>query len=225
MIYNLSKNDIKLLEKLFERNDLNIMSANMYLDFIENYPHVFSSDDENYTRDFINLMEIDEEDFQNKKFINDYIFNSISKLDFEKYIHNEYLANVKPQEYKKGNIELKYQSYKKYETFISDDIYVNEGFVENSKLGYFDKEFKFLTLLENDQIWMLISPNEINTMQKHVNEANGNVLVLGLGLGYFPYMISLKNNIKSITIIENNKDIIDMFNLHISQYFNKMIDK
>ena len=54
---------------------------------------------------------------------------------------------------------------------------------------------------------MSIIPNEIETMKEAIETVKGNVLVYGLGLGYFPYMISLKNDVNKITIIEK-EDIL-----------------
>ena len=42
--------------------------------------------------------------------------------------------------------------------------------------------------------------------------AKGNVLVLGLGMGYVPFMMALKPEVKSITIVEKDPEIIDLFN-------------
>jgi hypothetical protein len=50
----------------------------------------------------------------------------------------------------------------------------------------------FPALLENDRIWMTITPNEIEIMIKPVDEAFGHVLTYGLGLGYYAYMVSKK---------------------------------
>ena len=58
---------------------------------------------------------------------------------------------------------------------------------------------------------MLITPNEIETMKKSISEATGNVLTYGLGLGYYAYMVSMKENVESVTIVEKDKEIIDLF--------------
>jgi 16S rRNA G966 N2-methylase RsmD len=48
-------------------------------------------------------------------------------------------------------------------------------------------------------------------MKPYIARAKGNVLVLGLGMGYVPYMISLKEEVSSVTIIEKDKEIIELF--------------
>ena len=67
------------------------------------------------------------------------------------------------------------------------------------QIGFFETEFKFPALLENDRIWMTITPNEIETMKEPVDGAFGNVLTFGLGLGYYAYMVSEKENVESVT--------------------------
>ena len=66
---------------------------------------------------------------------------------------------------------------------------------------------------------MSLNPNEIETMKPYIKKAKGNVLVLGLGMGYVPYMISLKDEVKSITIIEKDKEIIDLFKKNLLPLF------
>ena len=66
----------------------------------------------------------------------------------------------------------------------------------------------FPAILENDRIWMTVTPNEIETMKEPVDQAFGNVLTFGFGLGYYAYMISEKEEVTSITVVEINGDVI-----------------
>ena len=70
-------------------------------------------------------------------------------------------------------------------------------------------------LLKDEEIWMSVNPNEINTMKPFINEAKGKVLVLGLGMGYIAYMMSLKEDVKSVTVIEKDINIINLFKKNI----------
>ena len=101
---------------------------------------------------------------------------------------------------------------------IRDDIIISE-YTEIPSIGYFDKKFVFPTVFENGVEWMAIKPNEIETMKQSISEACGNVLVYGLGLGYYAYMISLKNEVESITIIERDESVIKLFYEHILPQF------
>ena len=66
---------------------------------------------------------------------------------------------------------------------------------------------------------MSVSPNEICTMEKPIEHARGKVLTLGCGLGYFAYMASLKDEVTSVTIVEREQDVIDLFQNYILPQF------
>lgn len=73
----------------------------------------------------------------------------------------------------------------------------------------------FPAVLENERIWMTITPNEIETMKEAVDKAFGNVLTFGLGLGYYAYMVSEKVNVESITVVEKIKmSLIYLINMY-----------
>lgn len=86
-------------------------------------------------------------------------------------------------------------------------------------VGYYDKNINIPILKENDKIWMSITEMEIYTSQFAVDKAHGDVLTFGLGLGYFPYMCSLKETVNKITIVEFNPKIIKMFKTYILPQF------
>ena len=66
---------------------------------------------------------------------------------------------------------------------------------------------------------MTVTPMEINTIRPAVERAHGKVLAYGLGLGYFAYMAAAKDDVDSVTVIELNKDIIELFVTHILPQF------
>ena len=78
-------------------------------------------------------------------------------------------------------------------------------------LGYFTKKTNFPTIYEGKIPWMSVIPSEINTMIQPLEEADGTVLVLGLGLGYYPYMAARKKNVRHLTIIEKSDEVIQLF--------------
>lgn len=56
-------------------------------------------------------------------------------------------------------------------------------------------------------------------MKEAVAEAHSNVLTFGLGLGYYAYMISEKNQVEQVTVVENNEDVIQLFQQYILPQF------
>ena len=79
-------------------------------------------------------------------------------------------------------------------------------------------------LLEDDGILMSDIPQEIYDHQKPIENAHGDVLVGGLGICYYGSMIAKKKNVKSITIVEKEKDIIDMVQPYIPKRINVIHD-
>lgn len=66
---------------------------------------------------------------------------------------------------------------------------------------------------------MTTIPNEINTMKDPIDKARGDVLTYGLGLGYYVYMVANKDEVRSITAVENDDEIIALFRQHILPQF------
>ncbi len=87
-----------------------------------------------------------------------------------------------------------------------------------------DKNIKTLSLAINDDIWMLDVPSESATIDPSALKAKGHVLSFGLGIGYFVYMASLNKDVKSITVIERNHRVIELFKHYILPQFKAKID-
>jgi hypothetical protein len=198
----------------------------------------------NNTPDFINKEEIEEivncgvsyeyafglmlaaafgmdtvDNVDDKELFNQYFSNMLHKLDANEYYDNPYYKNIKIPTIKINNSELKYEKYKPFEGFVCNDIIRTEEGRQIPQVGFFQTEFMFPAVLENDRIWMTITPNEIETMKEAVDKAFGNVLTFGLGLGYYAYMVSEKVNVESITVVEKNQDVIDLFNKYVLPQF------
>lgn len=60
-------------------------------------------------------------------------------------------------------------------------------------------------------------PQEIYDHEKPISNAHGDVLVGGLGLGYYPSCIINKPEVRSVTVIEKEQEIIDMVKPYIDK--------
>ena len=80
---------------------------------------------------------------------------------------------------------------------------------------------KFPSILEGDTnaVWMSVEPCEIESFQAFIQQASGNILLGGCGLGYLAYMLSLKPDVKHITILEIHPSIVQMFEEYILPQF------
>jgi hypothetical protein len=135
------------------------------------------------------------------------------------YLHNPYYKNIKIPRLKVGNSELTYEKYKPFEGFVCNDIIKTKEGRQIPQIGFLKTEFCFPTVLEHDRIWMTITPNEIETMKESVEQAFGNILTFGLGLGYYAYMVSEKENVEGVTVVEINEDVIHLFKKYILPQF------
>lgn len=163
-------------------------------------------------------LEIDD-NIEDRDLFNNYFVKMVHKLDANGYCDNPYYKNIKIPTVKAGSSELRYEKYKPFEGFVCNDIIPTEEGRQIPQIGFFETEFGFPAVLENGRLWMSITPNEIETMKEPVDRGFGKVLTYGLGLGYYAYMASQKNNVESITIVENNQDVIDLFNSYLLPQF------
>ena len=212
-------------------NDLNLSLSEMFLAIINNDEiaskkeiEVFSKTYEMEEREvfiskILDYWGIDVGQEEEEDIVRKFIYPAIKEINQEEFLNNPYYKTVKIQNIKDGRFSLVIDHYRPYEIFALDDISVNEDYHELSRLGYFKNEFPFIALNENDVTWMSITPNEIKTMEKSINEVYGNVIVFGLGLGYFPFMVSLKETVKHITIIEKDEKIISLFSKYLLPQF------
>lgn len=155
---------------------------------------------------------------ENQDVIDMYFDKMVHKLEVKDYIRNPYYENIPFNNKKIDSWQIKKGKYKPYELFVFDDFkYENDLVIP--QVGYFSEPFYYLAVYDNNRLWMSITPNEINTMKQPINNAKGNVLTFGLGLGYFAYMCSLKDDVKSVTIVEKDERVIKLFKEYILPYF------
>lgn len=86
-------------------------------------------------------------------------------------------------------------------------------------VGYFIRDIEMPSLKEGSITWMSPAPSEILSMDEGIRKGTGKCLTMGLGIGFLPYMWLLKNDVESVTVIENNKDVIDLFDRIIRPQF------
>lgn len=216
MKINLKRNEVSLLYDLIDQKEKNIFVADLLLDLI-NSKSAFKNNDIETVYDLTSSY-LDEDD---KVELKSNLNNKINLLDINNFLDNPYNKNIQIKEVKYKDYLLSYETLKANEIFISDEININENnnYLETTSLAYFTKDYKYLTLSKDNVIWMSINPNEINTMDEDIKSMYGNILVLGLGLGYISYMLSLKDDVNSITIIEKDKEIINLFNKYLLNNF------
>jgi hypothetical protein len=131
---------------------------------------------------------------------------------------NPYLAEVKIPTASEGRFTLTESRYGRGELFQ----YAIPDFRAEytvPKIGFFSQPVRFPTICEGGVPWMSVCPSEITSMQAPIGDAEGAVLVLGLGLGYYPFMISRNERVRRITVIERAPEVIRLFREHLLPQF------
>ena len=143
---------------------------------------------------------------------------TVKKLSSAEFCKNPFISAVKYKETKCGDLLLTYATYEKGEIFQYDMPDFDKSIVV-PKVGFFDGTVKFPTIYEGEMPWMSVCPSETSTIDPFINKAFGKVLVLGLGLGYFPFRIAESDKVEKIVIVEINQGIIDLFTDNIFPFF------
>ena len=69
---------------------------------------------------------------------------------------------------------------------------------------------KYVKLTQNEEVVMSDTKMEKETNAAFVRSAHGNVLVGGLGIGLIVLAIQDKEDVETITVLEKNKEVIDL---------------
>ena len=136
---------------------------------------------------------------------------------------NPYLKDIDITDIEYKNIRLKNKRIIKGRTLteFGEKTRDPKTFERRNKYFICNNTLRFPAIVEGDGNipWMTVEPVEINSFENIIDEANGNVLLIGCGLGYVAYMMSLKEEVKSITIVDLNEDILEIFNQYILPQF------
>lgn len=118
-------------------------------------------------------------------------------FDYIKSKINEYNCLISAK--KIGSFEIK--NIKNPGEYIDGYMYRKKG----------DLDVSILELHGPDNIWMRISPMEIESSYMFIKHAKGVVGVVGLGLGYVVQELAKKEEVKKVVVYEKEKDIIDLY--------------
>lgn len=147
----------------------------------------------------------------------------IKHLTKEEVMDNAYLRDIKvPKEENKNisigrkraipanTVMLYKEKTRDLDTFMPIDSYF-----------ICDRPLRFPAIIEGNtkSCWMTVEPSEIESFKDFISEAKGNVCICGCGLGYVAYMLSIKEDVESVTVVEINPDVIEMFETHILPQF------
>ena len=140
-----------------------------------------------------------------------YLRPGLRRLDVAAYRENPYYQTVQIPERTVGQWQLTHQSYAPYELFLRDDLILTEDLRQIPALGYFAEAFSYPSVMQDGREWMSIKPSEIESSQAAIDAAFGHVVTFGLGLGYFAFMAARKPEVLSVTVVERDPSVIQLF--------------
>lgn len=157
-------------------------------------------------------LGFDTENEFDKKLWDTYSPHMLHYLDENDFTSDPYYKAVRINNGKKiGQWELREDKLPPFSAFVCDDpLTLPDGRVI-PQIGFFDDEFKYLSVLQNGREWMTLMPNELVTQRFPIKKAKGRVCTYGLGLGYFAFMCAKKDEVESVTIVERDESVIKLF--------------
>ena len=216
------------LDRICKTFENNFKITRLYAELLQRYPEVITAEmvdtlteDGSITKEeaivglLSEIFALDFERGEDRRLILDYLTPSVRILNKEKYENNPYYKNIKLENVKDGNWEIKIEEYKPYQAVICDDMIIKEDFSEIPPLGFFTESFSFPAILENGNEWMTLTPVDLDTCEEAIEAAKGKVITFGLGLGYYAYMAAEKEEVESVTVVELSSDVIMLFKKHI----------
>lgn len=160
-------------------------------------------------------------DGADKAMFHNYFVPMVHELDPSAFEADPYYKAIKIPCRKLGRWELTTMELSPCEAFVCRDFVVTDRGELIPQLGFFMRGFSYPAVLEGGREWMTLMPNETVTTLPAVEKAYGRVLTYGLGLGYFAYMCSLKDNVESVTVVERSEDAAELFRTLVLPQFSR----
>ena len=144
-----------------------------------------------------------------------YFESSVRKLEPSVFESDSYYQFLRERRFAAPRWELTWNEYAPYQIFVRNDIMVTDEFYEIPRLGFFERSYSYPAVLQDGREWMTLTPNEAATMSGALNACGGRIVTYGLGLGYFAFKAAEKNSTESVTVIEQDPELIALFKKHI----------
>lgn len=220
------------LERLYATYADNHRLTRLYADLLNYAPQIITApmmhaltqdgsytEEEAYTALLGTVLGLDDARPQDRVLLRRYLPRSVRQLDAARYYRDPYYRNVRIPQLDEGRWSLRQQTYPAYRAFIAADMLLEEDMTEIPPLGFFSEDFSFPAVLEDGNEWMTLTPVDLDTCTEAIAAAHGRVVTFGLGLGYYAYMVSEKETVQQITVVERSEEVIALFRRHILPQF------
>ena len=223
MVFDLNDIETKKLLAIFAQHEKNIDYLIYLRDIIWQKPVIsgdsIKGENQYQKRDYLfNELEKD------RPFPNEFVKKNIKwdsqLLRVDDFLNNPYLKALSNISFNKDDWALTYSKLSAYSIFpYEEEYHYGPNYNIKMNLGYFDNDYIYPSISLCGNEWMSLNPYEIRTMENAIITAKGKVLTLGLGLGYYAYMVHLKEEVKEVHIVEMDKDLINIFNEYLLPLF------
>ena len=153
-------------------------------------------------------------------YVKDNILWDTQILKADNFYKNPYLKVLKGIAFKEQGWTLKNVKRSAYSLCPYQEEYAfGSNYSLKMGIATFDKDYIYPSISLFDQEWMSLNQHEIRTMETPIALARGKVLTLGLGLGYFAFMASNKEEVKEVHIVEMDLELIQLFSKYLLPLF------
>lgn len=154
----------------------------------------------------------------------DKLIKNAMMLPTEYITENAYINNIKFKGNETfGNYTFLNDKYEKYQ-FTEYAGHERKNLLFYPCWGLFRCSALSYVLVDKNNNGVAVTiPSEMLQTQKYIDNAKGNVLVLGVKVGYFSYLAGLKDDVSQITIVEKDEDVLGFFNQYIFPQFDEKI--
>jgi len=142
------------------------------------------------------------------------------KYDIKLLTENPYYKNIKLDNVNTSTVWYEKETIRK-RTLMNMNFYMPMGkyLFHYHPVGYFDTNIDLPVLKEKNKVWMSPALSEIESMREGIEKGYGKCMTMGLGIGVIQYLWLLKDEVDSVTVVEFNKDVIDLFDEYIRPQF------
>lgn len=145
-------------------------------------------------------------------------YRNITKLDESLLTEDPFLSHISLPLGKEGNFLFGFRSYEKNRLFHYGEP-VEKEYADILQLAWFSEDVRYPYITRNGNYFDSISADTILSAQSLIRPVSRNVLILGCGIGYLPYLIHCKESVSSVTVIEKDPEIADLFQNRILPQF------
>ncbi len=139
----------------------------------------------------------------------------VRRLPPDEFTRDPYYAHIRLPRARSGRFHYESLSYAPCEAVVCGELFRSPSGLILPRLGFFTEPFFYPALMEGDTLWMSVTPNEIATMAHPLSRCHGRALTLGLGMGYYACMAAGKADVSSVTVVEKERAVIDLFTAHV----------